>query len=1837
MFIWKRNWIYKLPQRIASKVLSFSNLCKIAFKNIGGCLGTSYDEDEGPYLPGPSSKKGLRSRTSSKSDSDIHTENTDVAEKLKLSHETSNTRDQKKLFGKCKPGGCLDPPFGEDKEPYRPPSPQAHKKPVSKVKDSKQDQKISASTIEVEKSSKTPTKSFKKESNKDVIEPKPLLDIYARPVSSKLSSTSNYSNATIRHPSKMSSSKMLDAGKKNSKTYDDDSLRQSFQYPETYFIPPKDMLQHKEEERRYSRERSNDQIRPTTTRRENAHQTSNIPDIIDESNKMYPEYVDAKCPQSTKLSKQKGKDNTERIKQTLTDLTSYEIDNASKTSEDYRENSKIPLNVPLVAQKVDITSSYKETPSANVTYHKKLDDFDIPITSDDLDLSIISKCDQDQSNKPEETYSKEHHENVTQIKNKETTEVNLREKPITDKLYEPENKYQSKDMRNKNVLKSDEPSESEKIITAKPELGKLEDFNIISTSMIGQREDNILQLVPSSDTQKSPKTDRFTYDLHDPFGDQLTKTSDIMKEATDLQLSPNISKNQTKLLMTLGLQSLENVLDVDVTSEKNNTTPEAQFNYYEEHEIKDTSLYPDTTKYGDDIQNVPSRETFQEQTNESQDSIDKKPINEDLNPLVGEVDADKINKSITTGDIRKQQMTTPDVLVSKAKDNKINKNVRTEIISQNQINGNKNIQEEQMQNSQMNHKIGTNIVQSDTFNDVPAVKNDERKSLEDLDFKIIHSEKNDNLDVEVHDKTTEEKLGDLKLRDTPSNHVQVKNELQRDTDLISNQNQIQNTPSSKTFHQHVLDEQYRKTNKNEDMYIVPNDMAKTEVETFINVPSKINKHIENIPNMKNVVLDNEEDFNTEEIRKPNNKTNISSENLEKNVKQVQDKTYKKNNETDSEITSVENAFDTDSKKQLLTSSPVDSDHIKRQPIDANIINYKKSFKQNSSHDNILDTDTEFSPSSSNSTETNDLNYYNNEKAPLNLNRTDNDVIIKNTTLHDRNKNITLDTQDTTLSDILHKPPLVRAEDADLRNDDINVIKPFKRNTFTIVASSTSLEKQEETISIQQTNHTANEQLNAKKYKKNTSSDQTTDESESFTQNNQQNNNDFIVDSEQETIKTESFLNTSTHSGTRLQIDRSRESYSETANPNKYPGPSENQKADSIKIMSNTVSDDKFRTYNYDKSNPNYINVVDNEIPRSQDLTYNKSYNKEKLILKSIPDDMIKHIAELQDKSHNDFEHLQTEPRKIYNNEKMAGSVLNENFSDTAADNAIKQIVHSQSREYTDDLSNGKISILNISEVKAEGVSLAEHTSDIEKRAHEEKVAIASDVKLDINYAHNAMEYESKSIEISEGEHSHELRELKTNPDNSSQSLVGGEPIEYISKPLSDESYRKIDYENAKLDPQSIQTKDQSATIVHSNYSNSVENVNKVVDKNSIMPEYYRPYVKNETSTGNLEKISDSEMMGSFNKSIDKNSLDLKDDTNFYSEYVQDTKTDGDGDLKNVLELFSVESLKKNIDTTSIVSKGGTKYYSEFNSPIKNSENGDLRKMTEQVSVGNINKAIDEKPLMAKYDVAHNIEHDTISKTYLDEASDQQFADAMENLNKAIDEKLFASKDGIGYSNESAPLSKAPIPLDSTVIEQELGVEKKERVYNQNENSLSITDLNEIISNPVHKTNSEVLLLNLTLQSYVNDNNHTVVQTVSPLVEPVRYTDDNITVVQSLIRHGHEIRIPVDVENDLSLKFTTKTHQIPQNFNADQNSPKKGRITRNLSEHAHHHPENINKSLAFIYERELIPLHNVIKNLTEEINILTTQQELLKDKVRGAKRTKSLRLVPVNKRCGCGRM
>lgn len=55
---------------------------------------------------------------------------------------------------------------------------------------------------------------------------------------------------------------------------------------------------------------------------------------------------------------------------------------------------------------------------------------------------------------------------------------------------------------------------------------------------------------------------------------------------------------------------------------------------------------------------------------------------------------------------------------------------------------------------------------------------------------------------------------------------------------------------------------------------------------------------------------------------------------------------------------------------------------------------------------------------------------------------------------------------------------------------------------------------------------------------------------------------------------------------------------------------------------------------------------------------------------------------------------------------------------------------------------------------------------------------------------------------------------------------------------------------------------------------------------------------------------------------------------------------------------------------------------------------------------------------------------------------------------------------------------------------------------------------------------------------------------------------------------------------------------------------------------------INRTLSFIYEHELIPLQHVIKGLKEDIDVLAEQQVLLREKLHGPKRVRPVR------KCGC---
>ncbi|XP_047996054.1 uncharacterized protein LOC125233923 [Leguminivora glycinivorella] len=155
---------------------------------------------------------------------------------------------------------------------------------------------------------------------------------------------------------------------------------------------------------------------------------------------------------------------------------------------------------------------------------------------------------------------------------------------------------------------------------------------------------------------------------------------------------------------------------------------------------------------------------------------------------------------------------------------------------------------------------------------------------------------------------------------------------------------------------------------------------------------------------------------------------------------------------------------------------------------------------------------------------------------------------------------------------------------------------------------------------------------------------------------------------------------------------------------------------------------------------------------------------------------------------------------------------------------------------------------------------------------------------------------------------------------------------------------------------------------------------------------------------------------------------------------------------------------------------------------------------------------------------------------------------------------------------------------------------------------------------------------MSFYSYINDNKQRVVQTQSPQTGKQTPSNGTVTIVKTLIRHGNEIRIPVDNENDISLNILDKDVRVEKR-NSIVGSPII-QTHREKLDCAKKYKESLNKNLALIYESELIPLHTVIKGLTKEVNTLAAKQEVLQTRLGSIKRTKSLRLIPVVKRCGC---
>ncbi|XP_050347219.1 putative uncharacterized protein DDB_G0282133 [Nymphalis io] len=192
----------------------------------GGCLRIQNDnDDKSSYLPSAINDVGSIEETNI------------ISEKIVLKKNfpriTSNERTEKQskaFMGKCKPGGCLDPPFNDDKHPYEP----ASKLSCTNLKYSDDGKKSLSPEI----------KSFKTDSDVKIQIKEKTENIVKQQLEDKFNE-SDYENSLITYPTSSSSddfrmNKENHNMKLKSRISSENKARMSInEFSEIFFMPPK--------------------------------------------------------------------------------------------------------------------------------------------------------------------------------------------------------------------------------------------------------------------------------------------------------------------------------------------------------------------------------------------------------------------------------------------------------------------------------------------------------------------------------------------------------------------------------------------------------------------------------------------------------------------------------------------------------------------------------------------------------------------------------------------------------------------------------------------------------------------------------------------------------------------------------------------------------------------------------------------------------------------------------------------------------------------------------------------------------------------------------------------------------------------------------------------------------------------------------------------------------------------------------------------------------------------------------------------------------------------------------------------------------------------------------------------------------------------------------------------------------------------------------------------------------------------------------------------------------------------------------------------------------------
>ncbi|XP_072939161.1 uncharacterized protein [Epargyreus clarus] len=345
-----------------------------------------------------------------------------------------------------------------------------------------------------------------------------------------------------------------------------------------------------------------------------------------------------------------------------------------------------------------------------------------------------------------------------------------------------------------------------------------------------------------------------------------------------------------------------------------------------------------------------------------------------------------------------------------------------------------------------------------------------------------------------------------------------------------------------------------------------------------------------------------------------------------------------------------------------------------------------------------------------------------------------------------------------------------------------------------------------------------------------------------------------------------------------------------------------------------------------------------------------------------------------------------------------------------------------------------------------------------------------------------------------------------------------------------------------------------------------------------------------------------------NIEIDKDSIaNLK--NNMERETLLKNEISSQKISKNI-DPFSTEDILSNtlITEQNIISPSETKKFSTDHVVQQNGSESDFPSIKYKTSSKDYKNAVIEKM----------VEHFNVSeKQNKISLTTPRFAEP----NKIFSTKTIPTVTTGKYLNGSYDTLK-PDFLSNSNVKRDVRISFDDKKLHNSKPSLE---------NDIHK----VMIVDLAFQTYVNENKEKILRTFDISKEPQRFPNDSISVVKSSLELNNKLSFAINSQTKLSIEISVDNAEGKPLEVKEANKNTGVDIHKENNKHIDIKDiEILQRSLATIYENDLIPVEKLIRNLVVEIDKIAKCRSLILNKLIATKKLKTLKPTYCNKRCGC---